>query len=202
MTGRVLRDLPGKRNRVRLLEGAEGLFVEKTFPSALAAEREAGVYRMLSGSGLRAPALLEQRGARLTLSFLGGEDYLSLLELQERTGVRLAPWLALLDWLRAFQRATGLTQQDVNLRNFLWLGSAAAGLDFEDCSGGSLAESLARLAAYVLHYEPPGTDAKQAIAACIEARAVEWRLCSREAFIMLLRKEEALLCERRKRREP
>ena len=157
---------------------------------------------MLSGSGLKTADLLEQSGVCLRLSFLEGEDYLSLLERQERGQFSLVPWASLLDWLYAFHRVTGLVQSDVNLRNFLWLGDAAAGLDFEDSGRGSMTGTFARLAAYVLLYDPPGTNAKKNIVAYIEKRVIEQRLCDRDTFFALVRHEEALLCKRRERRHP
>ena len=202
----VVREFPSKRNQVRLLRGEEGLFVEKYFSSPEAAAKEARVYRLLMGSGVKTASLLEAEGRRLYLSYLPGEDYLSLLERQEAgiysegEGCLLLPWERLLDYLAAFHRATGMVQRDMNLRNFLWLGREAAGLDFEDCHPGSLSQSFAILDAYVRTYDPPGTEIKKRVGAYIEERAVKWGLCDAQTFAALLSTEEEVITLRRKRR--
>ncbi len=189
-----------RRNRVCLTEGRTGPVVEKLFPSAGSAAREAAVYRLLSQSGIKAAALLGQEENLLRLSFLKGEDYLTLLEHQEREGFSPAPWERLLEWLASFHRATGLVQRDLNLRNFLWHDGAAAGLDFEDCEAGNALGMATSLAAYVLLYDPPDTETKRRIAACIQSRAIELFSCSEGEFAEGLAREREAICRRRRRR--
>ncbi len=189
-----------RRNRVCLTEGPAGPAVEKVFASAGAAEREAAVYRLLSQGGPKTAALLGQEENRLRLSFLEGEDYLALLERQEREGFSPEPWDRLLEWLAAFHRVTGLVQRDVNLRNFLWHDGAAAGLDFEDCEAGNPLWMATRLAAYVLLYDPPDTETKRRAAAWIQSRAMELFSCSEGEFADGLAREREALCRQRQNR--
>ena len=199
----MLRVFPSRRNRVCLMSGCDGAVVEKTLASAGDAAREAAVYRALEGSGVRTAALLHQQGERLRLSFVAGEDYLTLLERQEREGVSPEPWVALMDWIDAFHRATGLVQRDMNLRNFLWDGGEAVGLDFEDCGPGQAMAMPAQLAAFVLLYDPPHTRAKRRIAACIQDDALRrWGFGKREYAAQLALEQEKLRQRRRNRRDP
>ena len=197
------RVLPSRRNRVCLMSGCDGAVVEKIFASAEDAAREAAVYRALEGSGVRTAALLHQQGERLRLSFVEGEDYLTLLERQEREGMSPEPWVALLEWIEAFHRATGLVQRDMNLRNFLWREDDAVGLDFEDCGPGQAIAMPAQLAAFVLLYDPPHTRTKRRIAACIQDGALQrWGFSERDYATQLALEQEALRQRRRKRRDP
>ena len=194
----MLKVFPSRRNRVCLMSDCDGAVVEKTFASAGDAAREVAVYRALQGSGVRTAALLRQEGERLRLSFVAGEDYLTLLERQEREGVSPEPWVALLEWIDAFHRATGLVQRDMNLRNFLWDGGVAVGLDFEDCGPGQAMAMPTQLAAFVLLYDPPHTRAKRRIAACIQDDALRrWGFGKREYAAQLAQEQEKLRQRRR-----
>ena len=194
----MLSVFTSRRNRVCLMAGCDGPFVEKTFASADGAAREAAIYRALEGSGVRAASLLDQEGARLRLSFVEGEDYLALLERQEREGMSPEPWVALLEWIAAFHRATGLVQRDMNLRNFLWRAGVAVGLDFEDCGPGNVIAMPAQLAAFVLLYDPPHTGTKERVAACIQDDAIQrWGCGEREYAAQLALEQEKLLRRRR-----
>ncbi len=190
-----------RRNRVCLIESGSGPAVEKIFSSPGAASEEAAVYRLLEGSRVRTASLLKQEENRLLLSFLAGEDYLSLLERQEREDFSLTPWTALTKWLADFHRATGLVQRDMNLRNFLWHEGAAAGLDFEDCAAGEAPEMAFRLAAFVLLYDPPGTETKKRVVRCIQSRAALYWQCAGPEFAEGLARERKKLLERRQKKD-
>ena len=137
-------------SKVTSIETPYGPAVEKTFVSAESCLREADVYRRMEGSGLRCAKLLEQKEKSLILSRLFGEDYVSLLARQEREGLDLHPWHSLLAWTISFYEITGLIQNDMNLRNFLFCDSEAVGIDFEDCREGDAGGMLAELSAFVL----------------------------------------------------
>lgn len=194
----MLKVFPSRRNRVCLMSDCDGPMVEKTFANADDAANEAAVYRALESSGVRTASLLKQEGKRLRLSFVEGDDYLTLLERQEREGMSPEPWLALLEWIAAFHCATGLVQRDMNLRNFLWCGSAAVGLDFEDCSPGKVIEMPAQLAAFVLLYDLPHTGTKRRIATCIQEDAIQRWGCSEREYAAQFALEQEKLCQRRR----
>ena len=194
----MLKVLPSRRNRVCLLSGRDGPIVEKTFASADGAANEVAIYRTLEGGGVKTASLLNQEGERLRLSFVEGDDYLTLLERQESEGMSPEPWVALLEWIAAFHRATGLVQRDMNLRNFLWHESAAVGLDFEDCGSGKVIEMPAQLAAFVLLYDPPHTRTKRRIAACIQDDTIRRWGCGEREYAAQLALEQEKLCRRRR----
>ena len=183
---------------IKFIESEAGRTVEKTFVSRESCEREANVYRLIGGTGLKSAKLLEQREKQLILSFLEGEDYASLLARQEKEGLDQRPWDSLLAWTVSFYRITGLIQNDMNLRNFLCCEGEAAGIDFEDCRRGEPAEMLAELAAFVRLYEPAETANKKRIAARIRETALQERYCTGEQFDEWMESRTAQLRERRK----
>ena len=201
MKNEIIRLLSSRRNRVRLIEGCDGPVVEKRFACGHDAENEAAIYRLLDGSGLKAARLLKQEGALLILSFLEGEDFLTLLERQEREGLSLEPWIGVLEWLASFHRVTGLIQRDLNVRNFLWHDGISAGIDFDDCSSGDLTEMFAQLAAYVLLYERPHTETKERIAACIQSYAVQSLHCKEHEYTEQIVRAQEMLTQRRRNKK-
>lgn len=201
MKNGIIRSFSSRRNRVRLIEGCDGPVVEKRFACGHDADNEAAIYRLLEGSELKAARLMKREDARLTLSFLEGEDYLTLLERQEQEGLSLKPWIGLLEWLASFHRVTGLIQRDMNLRNFLWHDAVAAGIDFEDCGLGNGTAMFAQLAAYVLSYERPHTETKERIAACIQSFAVQNMQCSEHEYAEQFAQAQEMLNQRRRSRK-
>ena len=197
MKKKMCKVFPSRRNQVCLMPGSGGSIVEKAFASADAAANEARIYRTLEDSGVKTASLLNLKSERLYLSYVEGEDYLTLLEHQERGGISPEPWIALLEWIDAFHRATGLVQRDMNLRNFLWHESAAIGLDFEDCSPGKVIAMPAQLAAFVLLYDPPYTRTKRRIAAWIQDDAIQRWGCSEQEYTAQFALEREKLRQRR-----
>lgn len=185
-------------SKVTSIETPYGPAVEKTFVSAESCLWEADVYRRMEGSGLRCAKLLEQKEKSLILSRLFGEDYVSLLARQEREGLDLHPWHSLLAWAISFYEITGLIQNDMNLRNFLFCDSEAVGIDFEDCREGDAGGMLAELSAFVLLYDPPMTENKTCIAGLIRDRAMEQRYCTEESFGKMQEEKLRQLLERRR----
>ena len=201
MKNDIICSFSSRRNRVRLIEGCDGPVVEKSFACAQDADHEAAIYRLLEGSELKAARLLKQEGTRLILSFLEGENYLALLERQEKEGLSLEPWIGLLEWITSFHQVTGLIQRDMNLRNFLWHDGVAAGIDFEDCGLENVTAMPAQLAAYVLLYERPHTETKERIAACIQSYAVQSLHCNEHEYTEQFAQALEMLNQRRRSRK-
>ena len=201
MKNDILCSFSSRRNRVRLIESCDGPVVEKAFACGHDADHEAAIYRLLERSGLEAARLLKREDNRLILSFLEGEDYLTLLERQEREGLSLEPWIGLLEWIGSFHRATGLVQRDMNLRSFLWRDGVAVGIDFEDCGLGNVTAMPSQLAAYVVLYERPHTETKEHIAACIQDYAVQSLHCSEREYLEQFAQAQEMLHQRRRNRK-
>ncbi len=195
-----LRRFRSRRNDVRLVSGGQGPVVEKIFADRACAEKEIFVYDLLRGRTLRVPRLIEVKADRIYLSYLQGQDFVTLLEQQEKTGVDMHPWFLLVDWLLEFHRLTGLIMTDVNLRNFLYLPDerTAAGLDFEQCAPGEPAEMMACLCAFILLYNPPFTQEKNSIVREIGRCLAEKGVCRSDVLRQKCAREIGRLQSRRK----
>ena len=189
---------PEGKSRIRKISGENGPVIEKIHVRSQTCQREAELYRILKERGIRTPELLGQEGNRLVLSFVDGEDYVSLLERQEKEEYDSRPWDALLEWIVSFAEKTGLIQNDMNLRNFLFYDGSAYGIDFEECLSGDPAEMLGELAAYVLLYDPCNTPLKQRIVQKIQETASQCGYCREQEFSRILQDKTAQLKEHRK----
>jgi len=158
-----------KRNTVILRNGV----VEKHFASDIAAAFEAQALKRLQISGVRVPKVIEQCGCVLKLEYVPGEtlpDFIERLEVSswDRQEVLTAAD-AVVHWLSDFYRAvdndkTGEIRGDANGRNYIFDGVNCIGVDFEERIHGEKAQDIGVLIAYVLHYDPPRTLVKKALA--------------------------------------
>ena len=167
-----------KRNTVILRDGV----VQKHFTSASAAEFEAQVLRNLSSAGVRVPEVIALDGTVLKMRYINAE---TLPDIIARLETLAFDQLAidgvsdkLVAWLDAFYRAaktetTGEIRGDVNGRNFLLDGSGCWGVDFEERICGAKEEDVGRLIAYILTYDPPGTEVKTALADSFLRKAMD-----------------------------
>lgn len=141
-----------KRNSVTL---EDGVIVKRyTKEESLLQEEENLI--LLRQAGLAVPAILGKTDNSLSLEYIEGATYATLVE-----GIDSQMATALCRWLSQYYRITGKIRGDVNLRNFIWTGKGCVGLDFEDLFSIGLPEQdQGRLLAYTVSYDPAFTAGK------------------------------------------
>jgi len=200
MEGKILLSYKSRRNRAGLIQTAEGQVVVKTFSEEAAFRRELQIYRLLQDSPLPCARLLRADAPTLVLSRLPGQTLLDCLEEQERTGLPAwEVWEKLVWWLTELHRRTGFVMTDPNLRNFIYDDQTGTlyGLDFEECSPGSMILPAARVAAFLRTYAPARTPLKQEISQYVlHLFAQNCELEDDTLFLESERQEELLLQRR------
>ena len=200
---REITRFKSRRNAVLLVQTDEGTVVRKQYPQEERCLRERMVYEKLRGSSLPHAQLLCASARELTMTWLPGCTLLEVLERQESTGVLCrAAWDQLARWLTEFQKETGLTVTDVNLRNFLYeeSGQTLWGVDFEECGEESLVVIAGRVAAYILHYAPEETPLKLQTAEYVLQQFSGYLNIAAEELRREAKTQEALLLRHRKNR--
>lgn len=203
MTAETIRNYKSRRNSAVLLQSDAGRFVVKTFAEEESFQKELQIYRLLEGKALPCATVIRTENRTLVLSELPGENLVECLERQEQTGLPVWDiWEKLVNWLILFQRYTGFTMTDVNLRNFLYDDQTATlyGLDFEECGVCSVLIPAASVAAFIRTYEPQNTTLKQEISQYVlKLFAQNCRMEEDRLFLESKRQEESIM-ERRKNR--
>lgn len=157
-----------KRNQVYPCVYSGRGAVEKHFLKIEDWKQEFLLYNALSAR-LTLPEVLHSEPRLLVTEYCAQPTFLAVLEEQEWTGFRSAPWLALSNWL---QRCHTLCKQlpgDGNLRNFLWdeKTGSVIGLDLEGYQTRALTVCGAELIAAILAYDPRDTPVKRHAAAAL-----------------------------------
>jgi len=185
-----------KKNEVLLRDGV----VEKHASSIESAVFEGMRLQKLRGAGIPVPALISCEGSVLKLEYISAETLPDLIDRLEKLQNGLvdfrdlsqSPSLldlsvlseletaanAVIDWLSEFYRAissekTGEIRGDVNGRNFLLTGGSCVGVDFEEQVFGTKEQDIGKLVAFVLTYDPQGTEIKAEFARKLMQRAVQ-----------------------------
>lgn len=200
---KILQQFKSRRNRVSLLQTKRGPVVQKTYLITDCCLRELQVYEKLRDSDLPHVALLDKGESWIWLQPVQGYDLVSILEEQETSGqICWDPWRQLVFWLVRFEKITGLVMADLNLRNFLYASEDKTlyGLDFEECTEGSLVQTAALLTAYILHYAPEETPVKRKIAEYVLHQFSEHLHADMRELLLETKKQEAFLLSRRKSR--
>lgn len=166
MADEIIKYYKSRRNSACLAQLPEGQAVVKTFADEASFQRELEVYKQLKNTDLPCARVISTGDKTLVLSRLPGKTLVDQLEEQEASGIpQWDVWDKLVQWLVAFHSVTGLVMTDVNLRNFLYDEDTNKlyGLDFEECSPGSMMEPAAAVAAFIRTYKPENTKLKQEI---------------------------------------
>ena len=166
MENQTLWKYKSRRNDVSLIQTDQGRIVIKTFSEEDAFQKELHIYDLLKGKDIPCAKVIFAEGKTLALSELPGQNLVKCLEKQEQAGLPCWDvWEKLVAWLTEFYRQTGLIMTDVNLRNFLYDEESKTlyGLDFEECSSGSMIVPAASVAAFIRTYKPENTPLKQEI---------------------------------------
>ena len=175
-----------KRNYVQLNSGV----VEKYFKSPEAAVFETEMLERLLRLGVRVPAVIKQEDCVLKMSYISGITIPDLLENLEITQDQYKLEKAadgIMGWLEDFYNAVdtkgmGEIRGDVNGRNFLFDGEYVWGVDFEKRVRGKKEQDIGRLIAFILTYNPPGTQIKQLFADRVIYKAVQTLKADEEAI--------------------
>lgn len=166
MKEQLLKKYKSRRNNVSLMQTDAGRFVIKTFSEEVSFQKELHIYSLLQDKDVPCAKVIRAENKTLMLSELPGQTLVDCLEEQEQRGVPVWDvWEKLVTWLAAFRPKTGLIMTDVNLRNFLYdeKSKILYGLDFEECSAGSMIIPAARVAAFIRTYAPESTPLKREI---------------------------------------
>ena len=164
-----------KRNKVFLRGG----IVEKHFASEKCALIESETLERLRVAGVRVPEICIKGATVLKMRYIPGKTLPDLIEHLENCRVASEPGeLAgkLIGWLETFYSAvnterTGEIRGDVNGRNFIFDDLDCWGVDFEETVYGAREQDIGRIAAFVLTYDPPGTELKYNLADTIMRKA-------------------------------
>lgn len=203
MKEKLLREYKSRRNCACLIQTDGGQFVQKTFSTEEAFEKELQIYRLLQNTGLPCAKVIETTTQSLVLSQLPGKTLVECLDDQEQRNLPVwEVWGKLVGWLVDFQKHTGYVMTDVNLRNFLYdeTKNILYGLDFEECSIGSMCICAARTAAFIRTYTPENTLLKQAISQYVLERFASCCGIETEALTQESKRQEAKILEQRKNR--
>lgn len=196
----VLKSYKSRRNSACLVDTSQGRVVCKTIAEEAAFQRELEVYSLLQNKDLPCARVLGWEGKTLRLSYLPGKTLVDCLEQQEEAGLaQWEIWEKLVGWLAAFHRLTGLVMIDVNLRNFLYDEETKTlyGLDFEECSTGSMLICAASVAAFIRTYKPENTPLKQAISQYILKQFADCCNLEVEALHLETERQEEKILQRR-----
>ncbi len=161
---KALKEFYSRRNKVYLISGqpAHGPEIEFIYKEYIYGDidREYDYLRRLSG--LPVPAVLARGDNALALGYICGKTMLERLEQGENTGEPLDGCIdAFLDFLEQFYTALpGHIYGDVNFRNFINTEKGVCGVDLEEAGPGSIEADIGRAAAFMLTYNPSGTDYK------------------------------------------
>ena len=185
-----------KRNEVFM----RGCVVEKRVVSFEAAAFEGAQLQRLFCAGVSVPTLLSCEGSVLRLEHIKGETLPDLIERLEKlqhdtiskmglpkpqNDLDLSVLFeletvadAIINWLNEFYEAvqsdkTREIRGDVNGRNFLFDGNRCVGVDFEEQVFGTKEQDIGRLVAFVLTYDPQGTEVKAELARKLMQKAVK-----------------------------
>ena len=203
MKQQILHQYKSRRNCVRLIKTADGVFVQKTYQQEHAYLQEKLIYRKLQGTEIPRAEVISTKDQMLLLSLLPGKNLVEILEHQESTGVvEWIVWEKLVIWLVDFYHLTGHIMTDVNLRNFLYDAPMQTlyGLDFEGCTQGDPVFMASLLAAYIRTYAPQNTSLKLEIAEYVLRRFSGECSVELQTLFLETQKQEALLERRRKSR--
>lgn len=203
MAEQTVRKYESRRNSASLVQTDAGRFVVKTFAEEASFQKELHMYSLLRDTDLPCAKVIGAENKTLVLSELPGQNLVECLQQQERTGLPVwEVWEKLVAWLTAFHRHTGFVMTDVNLRNFLYDENTKMlyGLDFEECSVGSMIIPAASVAAFIRTYKPENTLLKQEISKYVLQLFA--RSCEMEVDGLLLEsaRQEAKILARRKNR--
>lgn len=203
MAEQILGKYKSRRNSASLVQTDAGRVVIKTFAEEASFQKELQIYRLLQNKDLPCAKVISADNKTLVLSELPGHSLVECLEQQERTGQPLwEAWEKLVAWLTAFQRHTGFTMTDVNLRNFLYDEKTKMlyGLDFEECDVCSMLIPAASVAAYIRTYRPENTPLKQEISQYVlKLFAKNCEMEVESLFLETARQEEKILTRRKNR---
>lgn len=203
MTEQIVKQYKSRRNSASLVQSDAGRLVVKTFAEEESFQKELQIYRLLENRELPCAKVIRAENRTLVLSELPGQNLVDCLERQERTGLPVWDvWEKLVNWLILFQRYTGYTMTDVNLRNFLYDENTKIlyGLDFEECGSCNMIIPAAGVAAFIRTYEPEHTALKQEISQYVlKLFAQNCRMEEDRLFLESKRQEEYIM-ERRKNR--
>ncbi len=201
MEKQVLEKYKSRRNNVRLMETDAGRFVLKTFTEEESYQKELHIYSLLQDTDVTCARVIRVDNKALLLSELPGQTLVDCLEEQEQAGFPVWDvWEKLVRWLVAFQRQTGFVMTDVNLRNFLYdeKSKTLYGLDFEECSAGSMLVSAASVAAFIRTYQPENTPLKREIAEYVLQMFAQNCEMEVESLALETARQEAKILARRK----
>ena len=199
----ILKEFTSKRNEVLLAEDENGRFVIKRYARAEAAAAEKAVYNLLSGGKVRIPKLLSSGEHELMLEYVDGVTFTELLESQESAeSVDFAPWEELVKWLCLFNKETGLTPGDCNLRNFILdARGQVCGIDFEQCREGSILETAGAVCAFVELYDPQETPLKMSVSHFLQEKFSEIAGISAQELAEQTACQKAVIISRRERKK-
>ncbi len=198
---RVLCKYKSRRNNTYLIQSETDCYVSKRFLTMEGFRRELEVYKLLRDRGLPSAQVAAVLDMQLLLTKLPGSDLVDCLERQERSQYpKWLLWEKLVDWQLRFHEITGFVMTDVNLRNFLYDDQAKVlyGVDFEECTRGSLFESAAKTAAFIRTYDPENTPMKQNISKFVLQRFAQSCGFEMDLLFRESKRQELLLLERRK----
>ncbi len=201
MEKQAFRKYKSRRNNVSLIQTDAGRFVIKTFWEEGAFQKELHIYSLLQDKDVPCAKVIRADNKTLMLSELPGQTLVDCLEEQEQTGIPVWDvWEKLVRWLVAFQRQTGFVMTDVNLRNFLYdeKSKILYGLDFEECSAGSMIISAASVAAFIRTYTPENTPLKREISEYVLQMFAQNCEMEVESLALETARQEAKILARRK----
>lgn len=204
MAEQILEQYFSRRNSAALVQTNAGRFVVKTFSEESSFQKELQIYSLLQDTDLPCAKVIHADNQTLALTQLPGQNLVACLQQQELTGIpQWEVWEKLVVWLTAFQQRTGFVMTDVNLRNFLYDEKAKTlyGLDFEECSIGSMLIPAARVAAYIRTYAPENTSLKQEISQYVLNLFAHSCGLELAALAQESRQQEAKILQRRKNRK-
>ncbi|NLO22190.1 MAG: hypothetical protein GX119_09380 [Syntrophomonadaceae bacterium] len=166
--------LPSKKNYVYREQREEQDVVVKIFSDPQRFQREKEIGGLLQGFNIAIPARLEVDQYRSTIvyQYIKAQAVAELLESLDFPKVeeiikKLCAWLKEFYSIMDEQKESPYILGDIHLRNFIFETSSGQvyGLDFEECRPGRVESDVARLYVFILHYDPPFTPRKKALAA-------------------------------------
>lgn len=201
--------LPSKKNYVYRQPDTQQDVVVKVFSSPERFRTEKEMVSLLQGTRLLIPERLsiDEEQAAIVYEYIEGipvVDLIEDIEAEEARGI----FTQICDWMINFYAVTreSMGQQyilgDIHLRNFIYVQASGDiyGFDFEECRPGRIETDLARLWAFILHYDPEFTPRKKMLAALVKEHLFA-RLALDEAYFQQeAERETAELIARRSRR--
>jgi predicted Ser/Thr protein kinase len=166
--------LPSKKNFVYRCHGKHSDTVTKIFTDQKRFETEKHIVDLMQFSGIRIPERLsvDQDGQEIAYRYINGVPVVEHIEgtdliLVEEVLRKICAWLIDFYIIISEKKGCQYILGDIHLRNFLYEETSRQvyGIDFEECREGRIETDVARLYAFILHYDPALTPRKKMLAA-------------------------------------